>query len=307
MKGGDVKTLQRLLTQAGFPTEVSGTFTGATKSSVIQFERQYRLTANGAVNKKDVNELNHVVVLMSTDSTSTGPSGGAGLLNATDGTTTTTNSPTLKQGSTGKWVSLLQEDLTFAGYQTDVDGQFGPETTQTVDQFKQAKGLAPNGVFKQEAWRYLRSAVKAAEASVPAGSKARLNPDGLVTAPADAPTVIKEVIAAANKIATRPYVYGGGHASFTSYGYDCSGSVGFALHGGGLLSVTEDSGEMESYGLPGVGKWITMYANGGHVYAKIAGIWFDTAAQSPANGNDRWSTTRIDPAAGYVVRHPVGY
>jgi hypothetical protein len=83
--------------------------------------------------------------------------------------------------------------------------------------------------------------------------------------------------------------------------------VGFALHGGGLLSQTEDSGQMERYGLPGAGQWITLYTNSGHVYANIAGLWYDTAAQSSSNNNDRWSTRRISPAGGFVVRHPRGY
>jgi cell wall-associated NlpC family hydrolase len=119
--------------------------------------------------------------------------------------------------------------------------------------------------------------------------------------------VVQEVIAAANKIAFKPYIYGGGHASFTASGYDCSGSVSYALHGARMLSVPEDSGELESYGAAGAGQWITLYANGGHVYMKVAGLWFDTAAQSSSNGHDRWSARRISSASGFVVRHPVGY
>jgi hypothetical protein len=142
-------------------------------------------------------------------------------------------------------------------------------------------------------------------AQAPAGGKATLV-NGLAVAPADAPAVVKQVIAAANSIATTPYLFAGGHGSWKSSGYDCSGSVGFALHGGGLLSQTEDSGQMESYGVPGAGQWITLYTNAGHVYAKIAGLYYDTAAQSSSNDQDRWSTQRISPAGGFVVRHPRG-
>jgi hypothetical protein len=138
------------------------------------------------------------------------------------------------------------------------------------------------------------------------GEKAALV-NGLAVAPDAAPEAVKEVIAAANSIATTPYLYAGGHGHWKSRGYDCSGSVGFALHGGDLLSRTEDSGEMERYGAAGRGDWITLYANAGHVYANIAGLWFDTAAQSSANGDDRWSTRRISPARGFVTRHPTGY
>jgi peptidoglycan hydrolase-like protein with peptidoglycan-binding domain len=234
-----------------------------------------------------------------------------GVATGAPGTTTTTTStssyPTLRYGASGHWVTVLQEDLAFAGYSTPIDGQFGANTKRSVNSFKRAHKLWPNGVFQAMAWTRLVNAVKAAEASVPAGERARLNPDGLVTAPAGAPQVVKQVIAAANQIATLPYCYGGGHGSWKSSCYDCSGSVGYALHGGGLLSVTEDSGEMESYGAAGPGKWITLYMNAGHVYAKIAGLWFDTAAQSSSNGNDRWSKTRISPASGFMVRHPIGY
>jgi hypothetical protein len=102
-------------------------------------------------------------------------------------------------------------------------------------------------------------------------------------------------------------VYGGGHGTWYSPGYDCSGSVGYALHGGGLLTQTEDSGEMETYGQRGGGHWITLWTNAGHVYARIAGLWFDTAAQTSSNHEDRWSTRRISSRGGFIERHPRGY
>ncbi len=138
---------------------------------------------------------------------------------------------------------------------------------------------------------------------------ATLNSEGLAVAPEDAPTVIKEVIAAANAIAFKPYIYGGGHASFNASGYDCSGSVSYALHGGNLLASPLDSTQFESYGDPGPGRWITIYADDGHAYMDVAGLWFDTAAQSAANGNDRWSATRIStPQDGnWVEIHPAGW
>jgi hypothetical protein len=136
--------------------------------------------------------------------------------------------------------------------------------------------------------------------------RARIAGNGLAIAPAGAPPVIKEIINSANKIAHKPYVYGGGHQSWYSSGYDCSGSTSYALHFAGLVSSPEDSTEFESYGSGGKGRWITMWANGGHVYMNIAGLWFDTGAQSSANHNDRWSYTRSSPAGGFVERHPDG-
>ena len=102
----------------------------------------------------------------------------------------------------------------------------------------------------------------------------------------EAEGVVARVIAAADEIATRPYVWGGGHGSFESEGYDCSGSVSYALHGGGLLSSPEDSTGLESYGEPGPGKYITIYANAEHAYMAIDGRRFDTVAL--AEDGSRW-------------------
>ncbi|HXW59028.1 MAG TPA: peptidoglycan-binding protein [Solirubrobacteraceae bacterium] len=115
--------------------------------------------------------------------------------------------------------------------------------------------------------------------------------------------VVSRVIAAGNEIATRPYVYGGGHGSFQSEGYDCSGSVSYALHGGGLISSPEDSTELESYGDAGPGKHITIYANSEHAFMVVDGKRFDTVAQ--AETGTRWSNS-MTSTAGFVVRHPPG-
>jgi peptidoglycan hydrolase CwlO-like protein len=135
----------------------------------------------------------------------------------------------------------------------------------------------------------------------PSGSRATLNSDGTANAPADAPDAVKNAIAAANTIANTPYLYGGGHGSFESSGYDCSGSVSYALHGGGFLSTPLDSTGFMTWGEPGPGSWITVYANPGHAYAVIAGLRFDTSGAPP-----RWQTEARDPA-GYVAVHPPGY
>jgi hypothetical protein len=117
-------------------------------------------------------------------------------------------------------------------------------------------------------------------------------------------SAVSRVIAAGNEIATRPYVYGGGHGSFHSNGYDCSGSVSYALHGGGLLSSPQDSSGLESYGQSGPGKHITIYANAGHAFMVVNGRRFDTVAQQ--EGGSRWSRS-MTSTSGYVVRHPAGY
>jgi hypothetical protein len=131
--------------------------------------------------------------------------------------------------------------------------------------------------------------------------------DGLLaSAPESAPPAVKAAIAAANSITSTPYVWGGGHGSWYSYGYDCSGAVSFALFGGGLLSTPLTSGSLESYGEAGPGKWITIYASATHAYMTIAGLRFDTAGNAPGVSGPRWHVEPPYPE-GFVVRHPVGY
>jgi cell wall-associated NlpC family hydrolase len=129
--------------------------------------------------------------------------------------------------------------------------------------------------------------------------------DGLASAPESAPPAVKAAIAAANSISTTPYVWGGGHGSWYSYGYDCSGAVSFALYGGGLLDTPLTSGSLESYGEPGPGKWITIYASPTHTYAVIAGLRWDTVGDAQGTG-PRWHMEPPYPE-GFVVRHPTGY
>ena len=131
--------------------------------------------------------------------------------------------------------------------------------------------------------------------------------NGRAIPPVNAPPAVKQVIAAANKIRTKPYIYGGGHARFWDTGYDCSGSVSFALHGGGFLTSPLPSGPMETWGSAGRGRWITVYANAGHAYAVIAGLRWDTAGDTAGTG-PRWHKSLSAAASGpFVARHPAGY
>jgi Transglycosylase SLT domain len=127
----------------------------------------------------------------------------------------------------------------------------------------------------------------------------------LASAPRGAPPAVKAAIAAANSISTTPYIWGGGHGSWISPGYDCSGAVSFALYGAGLLERPLTSGELERYGEPGPGRWITIYASPTHTYAEIAGLRWDTVGDASGTG-PRWHTEPPYPE-GFVVRHPTGY
>lgn len=131
--------------------------------------------------------------------------------------------------------------------------------------------------------------------------------DGLAAAPEGAPAAIQEMIWAGNELIGLPYIYGGGHGSFISPGYDCSGTVSYALHGASLLTSPEDSSEFEAWGSKGDGRWVTIFANAGHAYMTVAGLRLDTSpAEDPSNlEGPRWRPLR-QTNAGFVVRHPVG-
>jgi hypothetical protein len=144
-----------------------------------------------------------------------------------------------------------------------------------------------------------------AQAPTATGSRFSALVGGRAVAPLSAPPVVKQVIAAANRIRTTPYIWGGGHRSWNSRGYDCSGAVSYALHGGALLSSPLVSGSFMGWGAPGPGRWITIYANGSHVYAVIAGLRWDTSGNARGTG-PRWHKAPAYPK-GFVVRHPVGY
>jgi hypothetical protein len=136
-------------------------------------------------------------------------------------------------------------------------------------------------------------------------AKARLLPSGMLIPPKSAPPRVKQVIWAANRIRTKPYVWGGGHARWWDRGYDCSGSVSFALHGGRFLESPLPSGPMAKWGLAGEGRWITVYANAGHAYAVIAGVRWDTSGDTSGTG-PRWHADLRDNV-GYTARHPAGF
>jgi peptidoglycan hydrolase CwlO-like protein len=136
------------------------------------------------------------------------------------------------------------------------------------------------------------------------GQQAKLLPNGDAVPPVNAPLQVRAVIEAANQINDLPYIWGGGHGSWDDSGYDCSGSVSFALHGGGLLDSPLDSTGLEFWGEPGPGNWISIFATSGHVYAFIAGLRWDTGGNGGGFG-PRWHTDLRD-TTGYVARHPAG-
>jgi hypothetical protein len=232
---------------------------------------------------------------------------------------------TLAPGSRGADVKSLQRLLRRAGFATKIDGVFGRGTYRTVRRLERELGLRVDGRFTRSDLRRVRVALqptkgtggfsmgdaeaaerrpRAVSSQEAPGAKAQLTEDGLAIPPADAPEAVKKVIAAANEIARKPYRYGGGHGRWQDTGYDCSGSVSYALHGAGLLDRSMPSGSFTSWGEVGEGEWITIYAHGGHMYMTVAGLRFDTSGR--ARTGSRWQKDDRSPR-GFTVRHPEGF
>ncbi len=198
-------------------------------------------------------------------------------------------------GASGSAVARLQHAL-----KINADGEFGPATEAAVIRLQARHGLNADGVVGPATWALLGIHT---EPTLTPPASARVSPESASSSAGGGEGVVGRVIAAADEIATRPYVWGGGHGSFQSSGYDCSGSVSYALHGGGLLSSPEDSTGLESYGEPGPGRDITIYANSQHAFMVIDGRRFDTVAL--AESGTRWSDS-MTSTGGYVARHPAG-
>jgi cell wall-associated NlpC family hydrolase len=223
-------------------------------------------------------------------------------------------SRTLAPGMHGGDVKKLQRYLTEAGHRTSADGQFGPRTARSLRATERELELRSNGVATRREQRAIRRAVAepptgggAVYVTPPPVTKVEPGAKGVVTAqgfavpPASAPRAVKEVIAAGNEIAIAPYKWGGGHRGWRDDGYDCSGSVSYALHGAGLLDSALVSGDFARWQQKGPGRWITIYANRDHVYMVVAGMRFDTSAQSRTGS--RW-TAEARSADGFSPTHP---
>jgi hypothetical protein len=219
----------------------------------------------------------------------------------------------LRPGMFDRDVRVLQDFLTRVGVTTPVDGHYGPYTESRVRVWERRNNRRVDGRISLKDARVLRRQVEDATgtgatdlttlSALAPGEKATIGPDGLAVPPASAPEPVKRIIAAANEIHDKPYKYGGGHARWDDSGYDCSGSVSFALHGAGLLRTALDSTGFMSWGQAGKGRWVTIYAHGGHAYMVVAGLRFDTSGR--AERGSRW-TKEMRSSDGFTVRHPAG-
>jgi peptidoglycan hydrolase-like protein with peptidoglycan-binding domain len=285
--GGDA--VSRL--QSALQLSTDGTFGPETESAVKRLQARHGLTVDGIVGPATWSVLD-----ISSEETLTPP---ASVISAADKHTTATAADTgegTEGAEGGDSVSRLQSALHLSA-----DGNFGSETESAVKRLQARHGLTVDGIVGPATWSVL--GIKSQDTLKPPASATSADGESSSSSTGEGSSVIARVIAAGDEIATRPYIFGGGHGSFQSSGYDCSGSVSYALHGGGLISAPEDSSELESYGEAGPGKHITIYANSGHAFMVIDGKRFDTIALQETG--TRWSSA-IESTSGYVVRHPAG-
>jgi cell wall-associated NlpC family hydrolase len=174
----------------------------------------------------------------------------------------------------------------------DAPSPGAPTDAEVRDELREARAALSNFRQHLNTTAYLQT-----------GPRAKVLADGTAIAPENAPDVVKRVILAANEIAKFPYKWGGGHGAWRDNGYDCSGSVSFALAGAGLLKTPLTSGGFLNYGAPGLGKWITIYTHHGHIFMVVAGLRFDTSGQGRAG--TRWQE-EARSTSGFSVRHIPG-
>jgi peptidoglycan hydrolase-like protein with peptidoglycan-binding domain len=304
--GADVRELQLALGKAGFKVKVDSNFGTGTLRAVKRFQRASRLTPSGTVGRRTVAALKRA--LRGTKANANGgfsddPEEDAAHHSLGD------RIP-VERGMSGHDIRVLQDFLSRAGFKVKVDGEFGAGTEKAVKQFETAQSRPVDGIMDAGDIDALRTLVGQADpgagtqpTQLAPGDMAQIGPDGLAIAPASAPDQVKAIIAAGNQIASKPYKYGGGHGKWNDSGYDCSGSVSYALHGAGLLDEALTSGDFTNWGDPGPGQWVTIYGKSSHAFMVVAGIRFDTSGRT--RNNTRWQAD-MRSSRGYTATHPPG-
>jgi peptidoglycan hydrolase-like protein with peptidoglycan-binding domain len=303
--GADVKELQQALGQAGFKVKTDGKFGTGTLRAVKRFQRASRLKPTGTVDKKTVAALKRAL-----RGSSANVNGGYDPDNPDTSHHSLGDRIPVERGMSGHDIRVLQDFLTRAGFKVAIDGEFGASTEKAVEKFETAQSRTVDGIMDAgdiDALRTLAGEADPGAGTQPTqlapGDRAQIGPDGLAIAPASAPPQVQAIIAAGNQIASKPYKYGGGHGKWNDTGYDCSGSVSYALHGAGLLDTAMPSGDFTDWGDPGPGQWVTLYAKSSHMFMVVAGIRFDTSGRT--KNNTRWQAD-MRSTSGYTAVHPPG-
>jgi len=280
MRGDTVKRLQRDLSRAGFRTSADGVFGPATKATLMRWERSKNRRADGIATRRDRRSLRR---------------------SARYGT------KLLRAGMRGRAVRALQHHLTRAGFPTGRDGVFGPLTKSALARWERSRGRTADGVATRgDQGALMRGRQRTPSRPSPSRPRARawISKRGFAHISRRAPTRVRRLIRAGNRIAKHPYKYGGGHGRWRDSGYDCSGSVSYALHRAGLLKGSaRPSGGFTKWGRRGRGGWVTIYAHSGHMFMTVAGLRFDTTDRE--RDGTRWHKD-MRSTAGYAVRHPGG-
>jgi putative peptidoglycan binding protein len=264
---GDVRALQRKVGVAA-----DGVFGPATERAVKRWQRRHGLVADGIVGPQTRSAMGL----------------GAGPILKRRHRSHRSGSARRHHRSRHGGVRALQRVVG-----VPADGVFGPGTEAAVKRWQRRHGLVADGVVGPQTRR-----------AMGLGSGRTLKRRGSSGGDGGGGGGrVRRIVRAANRIATMPYKYGGGHGTYHDSGYDCSGSVSYALHYAGLLRTPLDSTGFESYGLPGPGRHVTIYANAGHAYMVVDHRRFDTSAVRETGS--RWTSTHRS-SAGYVVRHPRG-
>ena len=314
-RSADVRALQTLLRGTGIKVAVTGNYLYETSRAVQRFQIAAGLEATGVAGPRTITALRRAA---------RGPQaieagGGVGFGGATIDTRRLGTRIPLAGGMSGRDVRQLQDYLRRAGMRSAgrPDGEYDSGTETAVRRFESREGREVDGTIDAgdiyTLFKIVGEDAKPGDAGDPSaglpapplapGDKARIGSNGQAIAPEGAPEAVKRIIAAGNRIATKPYRYGGGHGRWEDSGYDCSGSVSYALRGAGLLKRPLASYDYFGWGEGGKGRWVTIYTNSGHMYMVVAGLRFDTSGRGE-NGS-RWQTATRDPGP-FTVRHPAG-
>ena len=313
--GSDVRGLQQLLLRTGITIDVTGKYLSQTARAVQRFQVAAGLDATGIAGPQTLSALRDAA----RGPRATDASGGVGFGDAEIDTRRLGSRIPLASGMSGRDVSQLQDFLRRAGVKSSgrPDGEFDARTEATIRRFESRQGRLVDGAFDAgdiyALFKLVGEDAKPGDSGDPSqglpapplapGDKAKLNADGTAIAPEGAPEAVKQIIAAGNRVATKPYKWGGGHGRWEDSGYDCSGSVSFALRGAGLMKSPLASYGFFNWAESGKGRWVTIYTNSGHMYMVVAGLRFDTSGRGETGS--RWQSATRDPGA-FTVRHPAG-